>query len=273
MTRVWVSLVGVTAAAMIAAAGLGTTATVAAQGGGTVEGVVRLTGMPPPNLSIRMGADPNCLKINGGKRIIQNTVTKSFDDGLADVFVHVTGRINDSGGGNTEPPVINQQGCLYHPRVLGARVGQVIQIKNSDPTLHNIKSHSNKGNDLNVGQPQAGLVFNFTPKSEEIMLHVQCEVHSWMNGFVGVLTHPYYAVTDTTGAFKITGVPAGAQRIQVWHEIYGPLTQIVEVKAGATARLVFAYTGTEKPGAPDGLAMQDVTIPAAASALQIVARQ
>ena len=274
MRRVWASLGGVAAAvAMIAAAGSGSTAAVAAQSGGTVEGVVKLTGTPPPNLPIRMGADPNCLKINGGKRIIQDTVTKAFDGGLADVFVHVKGQISGGSGGNTQPPVINQQGCLYHPRVLGARVGQVIQVKNSDPTLHNIKSHSTKGNDLNVGQPQAGLVFNFTPKTEEIMLHFQCEVHSWMNGFIGVLTHPYYAVTDNTGAFRITGVPVGTQTIQVWHEIYGPLTQTVDVKAGAVTKVNFAYNGTEKPGPADRLAMQEVTIPAGASALQIVARQ
>ena len=94
-----------------------------------------------------------------------------------------------------------------------------------------------------------------------------------MNGFIGVLTHPYYAVTDSTETFKITGVPAGKQTIQVWHEIYGPLTQTVDVKAGMTTKVGFAYTGTEKPGPPDGLAMQDVTIPATASALQLVARQ
>ena len=272
MRRVWASLGGMAVAAMIAAAGHGSTAVVAAQSGGIVEGVVKLTGTPPPNLPIRMGADPNCLKINGGKRIIQETVTKAFDGGLADVFVHVKGSISGSGG-NTQPAVIDQQGCLYHPRVLGARAGQPIQIKNSDPTLHNIKSHSTKGNELNIGQAQAGMIFNFTPKTEEIMLHFQCEVHSWMNGFIGVLSHSYYAVTDNAGNFRITGVPAGKQTIQVWHEIYGPLTQTVDVKPGAITRVGFAYTGTERPGPPDGLAMQEVTIPAGASVLQIVAPQ
>src|SRR5262245_44150122 len=123
MRRVFASLGAATAAAMIAAAGFGNTATVAAQGGGTVEGVVRLTGTPPPNLNIRMGADANCLKINGGKRISQKTVTQAFDGGLSDVFVHIKG-LNSGSGGSTQPPVIDQQGCLYHPRVLGARVGQ-----------------------------------------------------------------------------------------------------------------------------------------------------
>jgi plastocyanin len=270
---VWASLGVMAAAAMIAATGHGSPAIVAAQSGGTVEGVVKLTGTPPPNLPIRMGADPNCLKINGGKRSIQLTVTKAFDGGLADVFVHVQGQVSGGSGGNTQPAVIDQKGCLYQPRVIGARVGQPIQIKNSDTTLHNVKTHSTKGNDLNIGQPQAGMVFNFTPKAQETMLHFQCEVHLWMNGFVGVLTHPYYAVTDTTGSFTITGVPAGKQTIQVWHEIYGPLTQTVDVKAGAIARLNFAYAGTERPSAPAGLAMEHVTIPAGASVLQIVAPQ
>jgi plastocyanin len=269
MNRVWIPIAGIAAAVVLAAGAHLSVATVAAQGGGTITGHVKLTGTPPPNAPIRMGADPNCLKINAGKRVVQDTVLKAADGGLANVFVNVKGTFANAAGGSTAPAVIDQQGCVYHPRVLGARVGQQLQIKNDDATLHNIHSLSTKGNDFNTGQPQAGMVFNFTPKTEEVMLHFKCDVHSWMTGYMGVLTHPYYAVSDAAGSFKITGVPAGKQTIQVWHEAYGPLTQTVDVKAGATATVDFTYTGTEKAGPPAGFAMQEVTLPAQARALAI----
>ena len=270
MNRVWIPMAGIAAAAVLAAGAHISVATVTAQGGGTITGHVKLTGTPPPNAPIRMGADPNCLKINAGKRVVQETVVTAADGGLANVFVNLKGTFANAAGGNTAPAVIHQQGCVYLPRVLGARVGQLAHIRNDDATLHNIHSLSKtKGNDFNTGQPQAGMVFDFTPKTEEVMLHFKCDVHSWMTGYLGILPHPYYAVSDATGSFKIAGVPAGRQTIQVWHELYGPLTQTVDVKAGGTTTVDFTYTGTEKAGPPAGFAMQEVTLPALALALAL----
>jgi plastocyanin len=268
MKRVWIPMAGL--AAVLAAGAHPSVATVVAQGGGTITGKVKLTGTPPQNEPIRMGADPNCLKINAGKRIVQEVVLKAADGGLANVFVHLKGTFANAAGGNTAPVLISQKDCVYGPRVLGARVGQLIQIRNDDATLHNIHSLSRtRGNDFNIGQPRAGMVFDFTPKTEELLLHFKCDIHTWMTGYVGILRHPYYDVSDATGAFTITGVPAGKQTIQVWHERYGPLTQIVDVKAGGTAIADFTYTGTEKAGPPSGFAMREVTLPAPEHALTI----
>jgi len=86
-------------------------------------------------------------------------------------------------------------------------------------------------------------------KSEEIMLHLKCDVHSWMTAYVGVVKHPYFAVTDTGGLYQIANVPAGTYKIQAWQERYGPVTQMVTVKPGATTTVDFTYTGSEKPPA------------------------
>jgi hypothetical protein len=102
-----------------------------------------------------------------------------------------------------------------------------------------------------------------------VMLHVRCDVHSWMTGYIGVVNHPYYAVSDAAGAFTISGVPAGKQTIQVWHEAYGPLTQTVDVKASGTTTADFTYTGTEKPMTVG--AVQELVVPAGATAVQLVA--
>ena len=123
-----------------------------------------------------------------------------------------------------------------------------LQIKNSDSFLHNAHGLSGKDNSFNVGQPTAGNVFNFKPKNEEVMLHLKCDIHNWMNAYIGVVTNPYFAVSDTTGAFEIDKVPAGTYMLQAWHERFGPVTKSVTVKAGAIATVDFAYTGQEKTG-------------------------
>ena len=246
---------------------IGLTAPVAAQG--TVEGHVKLTGAPPPNAVIRMGADPNCLQLHPGERVAQETVLKAPDGGLANAFVYVSGAFPGAPG-PTASAVIDQRGCLYHPRVLGVRVGQTLEVKNSDATLHNIHSLTKKDNDFNTGQPRAGMVFKYQLKSEEVMLHVKCDVHPWMSGYLGVLTHPYFAVSEPTGAFKIAGVPAGKQSITVWHEAYGPITQTVDVKATGTTTVDFSYTGSEKPSAANGLPIEELALPAV-TALELLA--
>jgi hypothetical protein len=112
MKRVWLPMLGT----VIATFAAGPFLNISAQSGGTIEGHVKLTGTPPPNAVIKMGADPNCLKINAGKRVLQQTVVRTADGGLMNVFVNVKGSFPQAAA----PPasaVIDQQGCVYHPRV------------------------------------------------------------------------------------------------------------------------------------------------------------
>jgi plastocyanin len=236
---------------------------------GTITGHVKLTGTPPTNPRIPMGADPNCLTINTGKTVTRDAVLVGQGGGLANAFVLLRGSFPASAGGGAA--VIDQRGCMYHPRIQGARVGQTLEVRNSDNTLHNIHSLSTKGNNFNTGQPMAGMVFKYPLKSEEVMLHVKCDVHPWMSGYLGVVNHPYFAITDANGGFKIANVPPGKYTIVSWHERYGPVTQTVEVKAGGSADVNFAYAGTEKPNATvAGLRIEEVSIPMDAVALELV---
>lgn len=238
---------------------------------GTITGHVKLTGTPPVNKRIPMGADPNCLTINAGKSVVQETVLRAPDGGLANVFVSLKGSFANAPGG--AQAVIDQRGCTYHPRIQGTRVGQTLTVKNSDQTLHNIHSLSTKGNAFNAGQPQAGMVFKYQLKSEEVMLHVKCDVHPWMTGYIGVVNHPYYAVSNATGAFTIANVPAGKQTVQVWHEKYGLLMQIVDVKAGAATNVDFSYAVPVKPPVAKpaaSLHIEELTIPYGTTALELI---
>jgi plastocyanin len=221
----------------------------AQQGAATIEGVVRLTAVPPSNHLIPMGADPNCLAINAGRRVAQETVLRAPDGGLANVFVSLRGSFPELPP-SAAPVLIDQRGCTYHPRIAGVQVGQILHVRNSDTTLHNIHGWTTKNNGFNTGQPAGGQVFKYRLKSEEVMLRLFCGVHPWMVGFLGVVRHPYFAVTSSTGAFKIANVPVGKHTIEGWHERYGPLTQTVDVTAGATVTVDFTYTGDEKPSPP-----------------------
>src|SRR5438477_1266184 len=215
---------------------------------GTIKGHVHLSGKLPGNPIIRKGMDPMCSKINAGKRILQEYVVATVDGSLANVFVRLQGNVPQSPV-STQPVVIDQRGCIYTPRVVGVRVGQVVQIKNSDALLHNAHGLSGKDNSFNVGQPTAGNVFQFKPRNEEVMLHLKCDIHNWMNAYIGIVTNPYFAVSDTAGTFQIDKVPAGTYTLQAWHERFGPITKTVTVKAGAVATVDFTYTGEEKPAA------------------------
>jgi plastocyanin len=228
-------------------------------GGGTVQGHIRLSGPSPGNTIIRMGVDPRCSQMNAGRRVVQEAVVTSADGGLANGFVNLIGSFAPSPP-PADPVTIDQRRCVYAPRVVGARVGQTLEFRNSDETLHNVHSLSIKDNDFNVGQPVKGAVYKFPLKREEVMLHVKCDVHRWMTTYIGVVNHPYFAVSDEGGAFTIAGVPAGVHTIQVWHERYGPLSQRVTVKAGEVTTVDFAYTGAEKPSALRGLAVQPLAI-------------
>jgi plastocyanin len=192
-----------------------------------------------------------------GKRAVQEIVIRSADGGLANAFVDLQGTFA-AAKAPARPVALDQRGCLYTPRVLGAQVGQTLRITNSDPVLHNVHSLSLAGNAFNMSQPRAGMIHTVQLKYPDAIMRIKCDVHSWMTAYIGVDPHPYFAVTGVNGTFAITGVPAGRYTIRAWHERYGQLTQTVTLRAGTTTAIEFGYTGKERPSAAR---VQDVTLP------------
>ena len=228
-----------------------------AQGaGGTIVGHVRLMAAAPANGIIRMGADPLCSRATRGTRVMSDVVLRSADGGLANAFVDVQGKF-PAGPAPTTPVTIDQKNCMFVPRISGARVGQTLRITNSDPTSHNVHSLSTK-NVFNISQPMPGMMSNIPLKAEDVVMRIKCDIHGWMLTYVGVVPHPYFAVSGADGSFRITGVPAGKYPVRVWHERYGRLTSNVEVKAGQTATADFSYKGTEQPSTAE---VQDLVVP------------
>ena len=209
---------------------------------GEVTGMVVLDGMAPGNAPIRMNADPICLREVKGAQAMETYVVGGDGKSLANVFVYVK-----DGLGNyiydtpTEPARIDQEGCRYHPHVFGMRVGQPLEILNSDPTLHNIHATPKVNSEFNTGQPIEGMKTTHTFGKPEIMVPFKCDVHGWMNAYVGVLEHPYFAVTDMDGKFSLKTLPAGTYTIEAWHERLGAQQQMVTIGEKETKDIAFTF--------------------------------
>jgi len=220
------------------------TGTGAGTGVGTIKGRVLFTGTAIRNPLIGMGADPNCVKINAGTKVNQEIVIVNPNGTLANVLVAIVGEVPGAAVPKT-PLVIEQKGCVYHPRMSAAMVGQKLHIINNDDTLHNITGVSQKGNRFSLAQPTAGMTFDFTLKDPEILMLVRCQIHKWMLGYIGVVSNPFFDVTQADGAFTLRNVPVGKYTVETWHERYGRQRKEVEVSDGGTAVVDLTYTGNE----------------------------
>jgi plastocyanin len=246
-----------------------TSAPVAGQAGtGTIVGHVHYMGPTPVNPIIRMGADPRCNKLYVGKRPTSPTFVVGANGAMANVLVNLEGSF-PSTPVSTMPVVLDQKDCQYVPRVIAARVGQTLQVRNDDPTEHNVHSASMAGNDFNTTQPIKSMPFEFKLKAGEI-LRVRCDNHTWMAAYVGVFDHPYFSVSGTDGAFTIANVPVGKQTVKAWHEVMGTQTQMVDVESGKTATVDFTIMPGQKSAA--AAPVRDLVIPENVRAASIMTR-
>lgn len=206
---------------------------------GGVKGVVNYSG-PDPDTAITMNADPTCLSLHTTPVDTGNYLVK--DGKLGNVFVYVkSGLEGKSFPTPTEKKVLDQQGCQYHPHVFGIQVGQPLTIKNSDATLHNIHAMPKTNPEFNQGQPIKDMSFDKTFDKVEVVVPFKCDVHPWMNAYVGVLDHPYYAVSGEDGSFTIDKLPPGTYTLEAWHEDLGTATKDVTVAANQTVDVTFDF--------------------------------
>ncbi len=194
-----------------------------------VTGKINFTGTAPQMEKISMNADPVCASLHS-EPVIEETVVVNSNGTLKNVFVYVKeGLEGKTFPAPTAPVTIDQKGCQYHPHVFGIQVGQPLEILNSDSTLHNIHSLAEKSKQFNLGMPIQGMKMTKKFDNPEVMVKMKCDVHPWMNAYIGVLTHPYYGVSGDDGTFEIKDLPAGNYVIEAWHEKYGTQTQSITV--------------------------------------------
>ena len=208
---------------------------------GSITGRISFEGRPPAAQPIKMASDPNCPQPGG----MTETVVVASDGALKNVFVYVK-----DGLGNLRfpvpatPVVLDQKGCRYLPHVVGIQVGQPMQIVSSDPTLHNVHAMAQANREFNTGQPVPGIPHTHTFSTREVMVPFKCDVHRWMNAWVGVLDHPYFAVTSDAGTFELKGLPPGTYTIEAWHERLGTQTSSVTIGAKETKDVPVSFKAT-----------------------------
>jgi hypothetical protein len=218
-----------TAVALVAGAValLGWPGAVTAQGGGTVEVEVKYNGAPVVE-KLKVNKDTEKC---GTEATIEKVVVGG-NKGLSNAVASVAGA---KGAPTAKKAVLDQKGCKFVPHVMAMTPGE-IEIKNSDDILHNIHTYSTANPPINKAQPKFKKVMTEKFEKPEV-IKVTCDVHSWMLGWIAVMPHPYFGITDANGVAKIENVPAGKQTIEVWHETLGKVTKDVDVKAGQTAKV------------------------------------
>jgi plastocyanin len=195
----------------------------------TINGTVKFDGTTPKVSKIDMSQDPGCKGTNEA----ENVVVSGGD--LANVFVYVKdGLGNRTFDAPKDAVVLDQKGCQYHPHVLGVMAGQTVDIKNDDPTTHNIHPTPKDNREWNESQPPSSADIQKNFAREEIMLPVKCNQHPWMKMYINVVKNPFFAVTAKDGKYEIKGLPPGDYTIAFVHEKLGEQDQKVTVAAKDT---------------------------------------
>ena len=211
---------------------------------GGISGTVTFAGDVPAPVAIDMADEPSCLERNGGSAV-RETVVVGPGGELANVFVYVKEGLDPSLAFPAgDPVVLDQVGCTYRPHVIGISAGQQLKVRNSDDVLHNINATPTENRGFNRSQPQAGMEFETTFPTPEVMIPVRCDVHGWMDAYVGVTSHPYHAVSAADGTFAMDRLPPGDYVLEAWHEEYGTATQSVTVEQGGVVSVTFEFDET-----------------------------
>jgi len=214
---------------------------------GDIQGKITFDGKAPKMKSLRMDADPVCVA-NNEVAPRKEWLILDENNGLKNVLVFV----KESSAGSSlagefnlpeNPAVIDQNGCIYVPHVLGVMVGQKLDILNSDGTLHNIHALPKVNKEFNNAMPRSKKRMTVQFDKSEAPFKVKCDVHPWMGAFIGVFDHPYFAVTGDDGSYVISGLEPGVYVIEAWHEKLGSQTANVTVGDSAAN---FTFTKPKK---------------------------
>ena len=207
---------------------------------GNIAGSVVFEGTAPSMDAIDMSSESVCAAKHASTPMIEEVVVNG-NGTLANVFVYVKEGLESLQFPTPGAVLLDQNGCVYLPHVLGVMAGQDITIKNSDGLLHNINASPAEQRGFNTSQPVA-METTRAFGTAEVMVPLRCDVHGWMNAYVGVLDHPYHSVSNGSGAFSLSTLPPGDYVIEAWHERYGTQTQNVTVTTGQTAEVTFTFS-------------------------------
>ncbi len=223
--------------------------------GGTVSGIVKFKGKKPARRPVaEVAANPFCKDCHKEKLPLGESWVygkNGDDDTLQNVLVYVSkGLEGKTFAVPKEPVVLDQVACIYTPHVVGAMAGQKIEIRTSDPVLHNVMCNPRNNPGFNVGMSIKGDSIEKSFPNPELRVDIRCVMHPWMLAWVHVLPHPFHAETQGDGTFTIRGLPPGEYEVAVLHEssrfASEPAMVAVKVAEGETKKLEFAYSDRQE---------------------------
>ena len=225
-----------------AASGTGGGEAVATGVTGAIVGVVRAGELEPSGKEIDMSADAKCAEAHPDEPVVDESVIVSADGMLQNVLVYVSkGLAKQKYPVPAEPFLLDQKGCRYQPHVFGMRAGQPIEIRNSDPTFHNVQANPKLNRSFNKGIARQNASFQETFPIPEVPVVFRCQAHPWMSAYGGVFEHPFFAVTDDQGRFRLDNLPAGEYVIEAWHEKGGVKTVDVTIAEEGDVEVELSY--------------------------------
>jgi len=183
---------------------------------GEISGTVKWEGAAPPARALKMDADAVC-HAKHTEPVLDERLVLGDGQTMGDIVVRVVRGLPDKKWDPPkEPAVLDQNGCIYVPHVLGVMVDQNIKILNSDGILHNVNATAKENRGFNLGMPptmkEAEKSFS---RPEDVRL--KCNVHPWMTSVISVSPHPFFSVTGKDGKFTIKNLPPGTFEIEAWH--------------------------------------------------------
>lgn len=212
---------------------------------GDLSGTVNYDGKIPKKKTLRMDSDPVCNAAHS-EAVYKQSFLVDENGNLANVLVYIKNISSDTAP--SEIAVLDQNGCMYNPHVLGVQAGQEIKILNSDPTMHNIHGLPKVNREFNFGMPKTVKEKSITFDKVEDVFEVKCDVHPWMKSYVQVFDHPYFAVTGIDGKFTINNIPPGDYEVVAWQEKFGSKrTLLKQVTVGKDSQtLDFTFSRPKK---------------------------
>jgi hypothetical protein len=206
----------------------------------TIVGTISFPGIAPEPYRIDTSADPVCTKVSPTLLTDWVVVTNHK---LANVVVYLRGESLNlySFDASSSDVRLEHRGCRYIPHVFGMQAQQTLKVVNRDPTTHNTHVWAKNNREWNQSQPPGAADLEERFASPEVFFLFKDNQHPWEKAYVGVFSHPFFSVSATNGAYRISGVPPGKYTVVAWHERLGEQTTNVLLTGGEQKTLDFTF--------------------------------